>query len=573
MFLQVRIALVATLALLIAVASPAAPQQKLPESGTTIDVSLVNVDVFVTDKKGRRVTGLSPDDFEIRENGRVQPITNFAEYSGDAANVQESAGAAAAPHAVLDTAIKATAAPAAKRTIVVFVERFSLPGFRTRPMFESLRRTLRGAVRPGDSAAVIFWDNGSAYTLQDFTDNVTSLEAALTEIEHQSTGVAGSADYLRRQAAFAQAFFDSLPPEKAGRLSAADSRTRWDYLSNAQFNLFRIKLKAKELQAIMRSISDEQGRKIILFATNDFGLYPRGNEIPDNMPPASMADYRTDQYREAVARTANEQGITIYPIYPVGLGWRPSSAADSRADIFRVDSEGDLAAAGHDYVILLNQTAALQELAKDTGGLTAAGSSDITALLPHVVEDLGNYYSLAYRTPATGTTRARDISVKAKNRDYVVRSRREYVEKTDVTRMHDRVIANLYRADQRGAIPVSVELGAVAKTGRTRWSVPLRIEVPFDALSTVDGSEGSFSVFVATGGVIGIMSEIEQRTQPFSAAKLSPDRKHLTYELTLTFNAATSVVSVGVLDDRTRDYGLKTVELPMYGTDDHIGGE
>ena len=70
-FLLVSLALAAT---------PAIAQQKLPPEGETIDVSIVNVDVFVTDKKGQRVTGLTPDDFEIRENGLVQPITNFAEY-------------------------------------------------------------------------------------------------------------------------------------------------------------------------------------------------------------------------------------------------------------------------------------------------------------------------------------------------------------------------------------------------------------------------------------------------------------------------------------------------------------
>jgi VWFA-related protein len=563
-----RVVLVASLLLvLIAVSAPAAPQQKLPTTETTIDVSLVNVDVFVTDKKGNRVTGLTPDDFEIRENGRVQPITNFAEY---ATNARESVNAAP----VADNAApKASPAPAAKRTIVVFVERFSLPGFRTRPMFAALRKTLRGAVRPGDSAAVVFWDNGSAYTLQDFTDNVSSLEAALTEIEGQSTGVAGSPEYLHRQAAFAQAFFDTLPPDKLSGRTADQTLERWQTQSNAQFSLFRIKLKAKELQAIMRSIADEEGRKIILFATNDFGLYPRGTEVPGNMPPARASDVRTQRYREAVARTANEQGITVYPVYPVGLGWHSPSAAESRADIYSVDADADIARNGHDYNVLVNQTAALDELADETGGLMAAGSKDITALLPQIVEDLSNYYSLAYRTPATGTTNARGIVVTTRNRNYVVRSRREYVEKTDVTRMQDRVIANLYRADQRGAIPLHLEIGAVRKINRTRWSAPLRIEIPVDALSTVDGNEGSFSVFVATGGLIGIMSEIEQRTQPFSVAKLSPDRARFVYEFTVEFNGATSDVSVGVLDDHSKDYGLQTVELPVYKAEDRLGGK
>ena len=108
----------AALLLLAVVAVPAVAQQTLPPAGDTIDVSIVNVDVFVTDRRGKRITGLTPNDFVIRENGRVQPITNFAEYAPDAEDLTTS-----------------RANHSGKRTILVFVERFSLPTFRTGPMF------------------------------------------------------------------------------------------------------------------------------------------------------------------------------------------------------------------------------------------------------------------------------------------------------------------------------------------------------------------------------------------------------------------------------------------------------
>ena len=493
-------------------------QQNLPPEGETIDVSIVNVDVFVTDRKGGRVTGLTADDFEIRENGVVQPITNFAEYRPDTSN----------EHLTV---------PFAKRTIVVFVERFALPEFRTRPVFAAIRKTLRGSVRSGDSATIIFWDNDSAYTLQDFTDDLPSLEAALTEIEQHSTGVPGSIEHVQPNPTFAQ---------------------------TPSFSLERMKHKANELQAIMRSISDEDGRKILIFATSDFGLYPRGGEVRGNMLYAGSPDRRTEKYREAVARTANEHGITIYPIYPVGLEWTPYAATqNAAARVFR----------SKDYTVLLNQTAALGQLAEETGGLMAAGSAEIAALLPRVVEDLSTYYSLAYPTPSTGTTRSRDIVVKARNREYQVRSRREYVEKTDVTRMQDRVLANLFRPDRRGSIPLRVQFGALEKAGKSSWSVPLKIEVPIQSLSTVEGGEGSFSVFVATGGMIGVMSEIQQRAQRFSAPKAASGATHITYELALTFDDMARVVSVGVMDDRTKDYGLQTADLPAFSVDDLIGGQ
>src|SRR5436309_7353152 len=103
----------------------------IPSIGAQIEVSLVNVDVFVTAKDGRRVRGLSKDDFEIFENGKLQPITNFAEY--------EDVGSALAPAA---TPTAATAAPPQTRTIIFFFDRFYLPKFRNDPLFASIRKLM-----------------------------------------------------------------------------------------------------------------------------------------------------------------------------------------------------------------------------------------------------------------------------------------------------------------------------------------------------------------------------------------------------------------------------------------------
>lgn len=43
----------------------------------SIDVNVVNVDVFVTDKKGNLVSGLKREDFEILEDKKPVQITNF----------------------------------------------------------------------------------------------------------------------------------------------------------------------------------------------------------------------------------------------------------------------------------------------------------------------------------------------------------------------------------------------------------------------------------------------------------------------------------------------------------------
>lgn len=64
-----------------------------------IDVRLHNVDAIVTDAKGNHVPGLREEEFEILEDGALQKISNFAEYSDAAApppQQTESGGSATA---------------------------------------------------------------------------------------------------------------------------------------------------------------------------------------------------------------------------------------------------------------------------------------------------------------------------------------------------------------------------------------------------------------------------------------------------------------------------------------------
>src|ERR1051325_1464034 len=48
----------------------------------SIEVTVNNVDVIVTDRAGNRVHGLQKGDFEILENNAAQTISNFSEYRG-----------------------------------------------------------------------------------------------------------------------------------------------------------------------------------------------------------------------------------------------------------------------------------------------------------------------------------------------------------------------------------------------------------------------------------------------------------------------------------------------------------
>jgi hypothetical protein len=59
----------------------AAAQAQVSE---VIEVRVANVDVVVLDRAGKPITGLTKDDFQLFEDGKPQPLTNFYETRGEA---------------------------------------------------------------------------------------------------------------------------------------------------------------------------------------------------------------------------------------------------------------------------------------------------------------------------------------------------------------------------------------------------------------------------------------------------------------------------------------------------------
>ncbi len=63
------------------VKTPAAPEQNPPETTISVDITRVNILFTVTDKKGRFITDLVQDDFEIAEKKKPQSIRQFTAES------------------------------------------------------------------------------------------------------------------------------------------------------------------------------------------------------------------------------------------------------------------------------------------------------------------------------------------------------------------------------------------------------------------------------------------------------------------------------------------------------------
>lgn len=518
-----------------------------PRVGETIEVSIVNVDVLVTDRQGNRVTGLTAADFELREEGKLQPITNFAEYTpaitGAGASIEADREAAAA-----------AAATRPSRTIVIFVEITSrLTPLQSKQMFDSIRSLVRDTVKPGDRVTVVSWRN-AVKVRQPFTDDVDALEGVLSTLETELTrAMHDDAREVRRQ----QAENDADAAEmQAGGMPPVSA------LLAAKRQYAQIRQKTVVLEALMQSISGLEGKKIIIMAMRRFGVHAGAEYFGGEVPIEERSQLDTVKLRDSMIRTANAHGIALYPVYPSGLTWEPDDAS------VRDVSGSDLDRGALANKVMFNETTALQDLAASTGGLMAWGAANIAEMLPRVADDLESYYSLGYRSRATGKDVTRRIVVKTKNAAYEVRARRQFVEKSDESLMNDRVIANLYDRIGGSTVNFDVGLGAPVKDGRSRWTLPLRLRIPIASLTALQQGRqyaGEFSVYLVTGAEVGVMSEVQRRVQPFQIPVADLEKaksSHYTVDFTLRIDEEVDRVSVGLLDGVAKEFGLKRIAIP-----------
>ena len=152
---------------------PGQPQQ--PDDVIRIKSELVRSDVTVVDKQGRFVDGLKPEQFELRVDGRVQPITFFERVTAGSPDEEKQLAAAEMPNRSVPTRSDETAADKTERAvgrgrvIFFFVDDVHLDG-------DSLSRARTGLVhfverqmRTTDRVAIIS-TSGQVGFLQQLTD-------------------------------------------------------------------------------------------------------------------------------------------------------------------------------------------------------------------------------------------------------------------------------------------------------------------------------------------------------------------------------------------------------------------
>jgi VWFA-related protein len=171
---------------------PLAPQPTGEQSAgpvIRVTVDLVQVDAVVTDAKGRHVTGLKPEDFEILEDGKPQKITHFSYVPGNAipggpapvnpAPKQPSAKTSEA----IPAPAKALRPEQVQRTIVLMADDLGLSSDDIPNVRKAMKSFVERQMQAGDLVSIMTTSGGMG-AMQQLTNDKRQLYAAIDGIRY-----------------------------------------------------------------------------------------------------------------------------------------------------------------------------------------------------------------------------------------------------------------------------------------------------------------------------------------------------------------------------------------------------
>ncbi|HEX7810116.1 MAG TPA: VWA domain-containing protein [Thermoanaerobaculia bacterium] len=510
----------------------------------SIEVRVVNVDVVVTNRAGVPVTGLTADDFELLEDGRKQPLTNFYEIesSEDGQTTRTKDGAELRP-----------------RRFFFFIDASSLYPQVRDELVTSLRHFVSEQMRPDDQASVLVW-NGQIHVLSPLTKSRSETDAALQKASTLATSGAVRNEVSRIQSRCAKA----LELGRAGRLpmraayldcinNANDETDATVAASRRMLNAMRVTLAMmggvdgkKVMVVVGAQLPKKPGVETFLWANSLFTPFLTGWDAP-------RARYNEDRPLAMdvadLANTANSAGVTMYLMN-----------APIPADPISASHDYGVSDQGMDFFHSANTGEAFAELARLTGGMSADHRFNSDAMFQAIRRDLSSYYSLGYKPKEHGGA-PRHITVRAKNREYTVRARQTFIDRTATEQMNDRVIANVFNPASNPDWPILVHVGAPERQGSTA-KVALEVVIPPSAITLLPQEKiltGGFTVWIAVGDKRGALSTVSRSPQivdvPLNEEKTFRSTP-IVFTAQVTVRAGENLVSIGVTDRITGTAGF-----------------
>lgn len=385
-------------------ASQPVPQPKPPVFGA--NVALVAVPVFVTDKNGKSVKGLTALDFEVEENGKKAPIVAFQAVDVDApVTIESEALAAGLPVAVQ--------AESPRQFLLLLDLEFSPPAgaFRGRT---SAAKFIREGLADGDLVAVATWSRRGLSVLTNFT---ADHENAARTLEGKGILSAPGLDPLGLAGGF-------------GTLAPSGARSDEQVAEqNADLTRLLAEEYATRVAAFLESVSDLvrklgslRGRKQLVLLSGGFRESAWNSGVSRGNSAESAPNLKRMQ---AIFEEAGRGDVVVHAVSLYGIpGSLDLSSRTARDDSRTVDGSVDLRSA----VDMASGRTTLTAFTKNTGGHFIQPTNDFALALREVDRISRQSYVIAFEAAesAEEDNKKRSLKVRVRRPGLQVSHRTSY---------------------------------------------------------------------------------------------------------------------------------------------------
>ena len=348
--------------------------QKPPEGDVVrITTNLVQVDAVITDKNGKVITDLKPEELQLFEDNRSRRITHFSYIdTTTASSPTATAGDTRMPGVPPDRLRPEDV----KRTIALVVDDLGLSFQSTNYVRRALKQFVDQQMQPGDLVAIVRTSGGSG-ALQQFTADKRQLYSAIDHIKWYAMG---------------RTEVGAFEPPTPGRFGAEvdDKSKELDEFRDDVFSVGTL----GAISYVVKGLSDLPGRKSILLISDGFKIVDR-----EPLSGTSRND-RTWQRLQRLIDQTSRASVVIHTINASGLQGFALRAEDSmatgnsstgaRTDEQTTDALNDRRNA------LLDLQSGLDFLADETGGIAIHNSNDLSGGIKKIINEKG-YYLIGYR--------------------------------------------------------------------------------------------------------------------------------------------------------------------------------
>jgi len=415
----------------VAATSVWAQQPTIPPPTIRVSTHMVLLDVVVTDKQGKAVSGLRPEDFVVEENGKVQKISSLSTLADKAASAPQL------PPGVYSNKpeYRSTGGPITVMLLDAMNTPFTNQGYARRQMLAFVQQQFK----PTDRMAV-FALTGQLVVLQDLTSDPQALFAALQKYKPQAQtfAVSGQAETSGSASPTVGGVVTSLDASTAPLTDNSASASAKGGGASDSFFAAQQALEAFEgaqvayvkdqravatlnaLGSIARILGGLPGRKNLIWITGElpFSFIPEDRVMTDAELSEDLPSLETRRVGE---HAAGNYAATFRASHAEEIREIAGRLASAQVAVYPVDARG------LSISTEIDSQETMREMARETGGRAYVNQNEIRVGVERAFADETAAYTIGYYPENKKyDNKYRSIKVKVKKDGVEVQNRRGY---------------------------------------------------------------------------------------------------------------------------------------------------